>query len=226
MENTSKYSDVARLHFITQGDTPDEHLRQIEDVLAAGVRWVQLRMKKQPLTVVEETARRALEMTRSAGACLILNDYVEVAARTGADGVHVGKEDMPLAEVLEHMGQTAFVGATANTFEDIQAHARHPLSYVGLGPYRFTRTKEKLSPVLGLEGYRQIVQQMKTAGIQLPVIAIGGIRLDDIPALLQTGVWGIALSSLIAHAPDRKAQARRVLDAIEAALLRSSNHSS
>lgn len=226
MGNTSKYTSVARLHFITQGESPGEHLRQIEEVLAAGVRWVQLRMKKQPLPVVEDTARRALAMIRSAGARLILNDYVEIAARIGADGVHVGKEDMPLSRVVHHMGEQAFIGATANTFEDIQSHARHAVSYVGLGPFRFTQTKEKLSPILGLEGYRQIVQQMKVAAINIPVIAIGGIRLEDIPALLQTGVWGIALSGLIAHATDRKAQARRVLDTIEEELQRSSDYSS
>jgi len=226
MEDTSKCTSVARLHFITQGETPREHLQQIEEVLAAGVCWVQLRMKKQSLQVVEETARRALEMTRSAGACLILNDYVEVAARIGADGVHVGKEDMPLHQVFHCMGQRALVGATANTFEDIQAHALYPVSYVGLGPYRFTQTKEKLSPTLGLEGYKRLMQQMKAAALSIPVIAIGGIRLEDIPALLRSGVWGIALSGFIAHASDRKAQARRVLDTIEAELYRSADYSS
>ena len=88
------------------------------------------------------------------GSRLIINDRVEVAVAVDADGVHVGKEDMPVREARRMMGEGKIVGGTANTVEDIREHYRGGADYIGLGPYRYTTTKKKLSPVLGLEGYR------------------------------------------------------------------------
>ena len=153
----------------------------------------------------EETESVALpvqQMCREAGATFIIDDRVELVRKLQADGVHLGKNDMPIAQARQILGEGFIIGGTANTFADIQAHWKAGADYIGCGPFRFTTTKEKLSPVLGLEGYREIVGQMRQAGINLPIVAIGGITADDITDLLQTGVTGIAISGAILRADD------------------------
>ena len=103
----------------------------------------------------------------------------------------------------------------ANTFDDVQAHYEAGSDYIGCGPFRFTTTKEKLSPILGLEGYRSIVQQMKAEGIHLPIVAIGGITLEDIPAIMQTGVTGIALSGTILRAANPVEETKKIVSQLK-----------
>ena len=102
----------------------------------------------------------------------------------------------------------------ANTFEDIEHAVGQGASYIGLGPFRYTETKKKLSPVLGLEGYRKIVQQCKEAGYKIPIFAIGGICLEDVAPLMETGITGIAVSGAIIHADDPVEETRRFINEI------------
>jgi thiamine-phosphate pyrophosphorylase len=102
------------------------------------------------------------------------------------------------------------VGGTANTFEHIQQRVQEGVDYIGLGPFRFTSTKEKLSPVLGLEGFQRIMEQVRTAGIQLPIVAIGGILADDVPGLRDAGIHGVAVSGAIITALDQKEEVERM----------------
>lgn len=172
-------------------------MESIERACRAGVRWVQLRIKDVSQEVVAPQALEAKKVCDHYGAKLIINDYPALAKAVGAFGVHLGKEDMPVAEARQLVGDGLVIGATANTMGDIRAHSRNGADYVGLGPFRFTATKKKLSPLLGLEGYRSISQQCRNEGLNVPLIAIGGIELADINELLQAGVYGIAASSLI-----------------------------
>ena len=143
-------------------------------------------------------------------AALIINDYPQVAVDVEAAGVHVGKLDMTVAAARAITGNGMIVGGTANTLEDILQHVQHGASYVGVGPFRFTTTKQNLSPILGLAGYQSILQALKEKGITIPVIAIGGILLEDIPALLETGVHGIAASGLITQAANKSTVVREI----------------
>ena len=130
---------------------------------------------------------------------------------TKVHGVHLGKEDMDPAKAREFLGPHAIIGCTANTAADILALAPLDIDYIGLGPFRFTATKERLSPVIGLEGYRKIVDEVRAAGCQLPIVAIGGIEPADIPALLDAGVNGIAMSGAIINSPDPAATVASIL---------------
>ena len=125
--------------------------------------------------------------------------------------MHLGKHDMPVAEARRLLGNGFIIGGTANTFDDVKMHYEAGADYIGCGPFRFTTTKKNLSPILGLEGYRRIVSQMKEAGINLPIVAIGGITREDIPAILQTGVTGVALSGTILRADNPAEETRRIL---------------
>src|ERR1051325_3143352 len=154
-----------RLYFISQQTATKTHIAAIEEALQAGCRLVPLRVKNSPEATVLEFAKAAKVLCDQYGAKLIINDFPHVAKAIGAWGIHVGLQDMPVAEVRTIVGDAMIVGGTANTFEHIQQRVTEGVDYIGLGPFRFTSTKEKLSPVLGLEGFQQIMQQVKAAGI-------------------------------------------------------------
>lgn len=171
-----------------------------EAALHGGCKWIQLRMKGVPEADVIAEGRRLRKLCNEFGARLILDDHVALVGPVGADGVHLGKTDMPVAEARRILGSKAIIGATANTFDDIARAARAGADYIGLGPFRFTTTKERLSPTLGLESYRTIMSRMRDEGIGLPVVAIGGITPDDVGGIMATGVSGIAISGAILNA--------------------------
>ena len=157
-------------------------------------------MKDASEKEILKTAESTRKLCRKYGAVFILDDYVELVERTGADGVHLGKNDMPIDEARRLLGKDRIIGGTANTFEDIKRINSAGADYIGCGPFRFTTTKKKLSPILGLDGYKRIIEQMNAYRINLPVIAIGGILLPDVSDIMQTGVSGIAVSGAILNA--------------------------
>lgn len=199
------------LQFITHFTEKYSYFDAAHLALEGGCRWIQLRMKEAPEAEVEAEAIRVRDLCRKYGATFIIDDHVALAKKVQADGVHLGKNDMPIEEARRILGDAFIIGGTANTFEDVKRHWQAGANYIGCGPFRFTTTKKNLSPILGLEGYRQILQQMKAAGITLPVVAIGGITYEDIPDILQTGVSGIALSGSILRAENPVEQVRRIL---------------
>lgn len=187
----------------------------IRMALEGGCKWVQLRMKDASEEEVLSSAREVLPLCRQHGAKFILDDHVELVETAGADGVHLGKNDMPVDEARKILGPDKIIGGTANTIDDIIRLHRQGADYIGCGPFRFTTTKKKLSPVLGLEGYRNIVLKMRENGIDLPIVAIGGITVDDIPAIMGTGVTGIALSGAILNAEDPKSMTESILETLK-----------
>lgn len=199
---------ISGLNFITKDDAPLTHLQQVESACRAGIRWIQLRMKLADDMTFRETAHAAREICDAWGCMLILNDRVELAAEVGAHGVHVGLQDMSVATARRLLGEDYIIGGTANTIEDIRRHHEQGADYIGLGPYRFTDTKKNLSPLLGLSGYQRIMTQLRKEGIDIPVVAIGGIDREDIGALIDAGVAGIAFSGLLMRAEDWKSTVR------------------
>lgn len=175
---------------------------QVEAVCRGGLRWVQLRMKGASVAEILAEGKIVKEICRRYHALFIINDNVQAAKELDADGVHLGKEDMDPIEARRLLGKDKIIGATCNTWADILLRHQQQVDYIGLGPFTFTTTKEKLSPVLGQEGYSQIMQLMHKNHITIPVFAIGGITEADIPSLMQTGIQGIALSGLIKNSPD------------------------
>lgn len=190
----------SRLQFITHHNNRYSYLEGALTALEGGCWWIQLRMKEASDDEVREVANQLLPACRERGATFILDDRVLLAKELHADGVHLGKNDMPVNEARRLLGERCIIGGTANTFEDIQRLDSQGADYIGCGPFRFTKTKEKLAPTLGIEGYQYLMTQMREHGIHLPVVAIGGITLADVPAIMQTGVQGIAVSGAILDA--------------------------
>ncbi len=202
---------MASLQFITHETDQFSYREGAFMALEAGCKWIQLRMKDVAVETVRQLAEELKKTCEKYHALLIIDDYVEVAREVKADGVHLGKNDMPIEEARKLLGEGFIIGGTANTFEDVKRHYEAGADYLGIGPFRFTTTKKNLSPVLGLEGYRNIKQQMIEAGIILPTVAIGGITVEDIPAILATGIEGIAMSGAILQAHDPDAEIKRIL---------------
>lgn len=199
------------LQFITHFTDRFSYSDSARMALEGGCRWIQLRMKEATAEELENEALYIQDLCRQYDATFIIDDHVELVKKIHADGVHLGKKDMPIAEARNILGKDFIIGGTANTFEDVEAHYKAGADYIGCGPFRFTTTKKNLSPILGLEGYRSIVSRMKENGIRIPIVAIGGITYDDIPSIMDTGVTGIALSGTILRADDPVAETRRIM---------------
>lgn len=202
-----------KLQFITHFTERYSYVDSARIALEGGCRWIQLRMKDAEEAVMAETAIAVQRMCREYGATFIIDDNVTLAKRIGADGVHLGKHDMPISVARDILGERHIIGGTVNTFEDVLHHLNGATpDYFGCGPFRETSTKRNLSPTLGLDGYKDIIRQMRSHGIDIPIVAIGGIRREDIPALMECGVSGIALSGSILRADNPSQEMREIAD--------------
>lgn len=203
------------IQFITHSNSHYGYVEGARLALEGGCRWIQLRMKDAEEAEFLSAAKQIAAMCKEYGATFLLDDHVEWVEQTGADGVHLGKNDMPVDEARKLLGVDRIIGGTANTFEDVERLWRQGANYIGCGPYRFTTTKKNLSPVLGLEGYRSIIGQMKEHGINLPVVAIGGILQPDIKDVMATGVSGIAVSGAVLNAENPAEEMKRFVDSLQ-----------
>ena len=199
------------LQFITDKTDRYSIAEEVQMVIEGGCRWVQLRMKDASYDELKATALDIIPMCRESDTILIIDDNVELVKELRVHGVHLGKDDMPPAKAREYLGPHAIIGVTANTADDILAMKGLDVDYIGLGPFRTTTTKKRLSPVIGLDGYRHIMTTIGQAGNQLPVVAIGGITLDDVDSIMSTGVQGIAMAGSIIRAEDPVQYTREVL---------------
>lgn len=203
------------LQYISHFTPQISYAEGIRMALEGGCRWIQLRMKDAPAEEIIACAEEVKPLCRRHGAKFLLDDHVELVRQLGADGVHLGKNDMPVDEARKILGPDIIIGGTANTIEDIIRLHKQGADYIGCGPFRFTTTKKNLSPILGLDGYKSIVLKMKELGIDLPIVAIGGITVEDIPAVMGTGVSGIALSGAILGAPNPVEMTARIIETID-----------
>lgn len=199
------------IQFISHFTEQHTYLDSIRLALEGGIKWVQLRMKEASEEEFLSVGTEVRRLCNQYGATFIIDDHVELVHKLKADGVHLGKNDMPIIEARRILGNDIIIGGTANTFEDIASHYQATANYIGCGPFRFTTTKKGLSPTLGLVGYRSIMQKVKKAAIDIPVVAIGGITAEDIPDIMQTGISGIALSGAILRAENPIEEINRIL---------------
>ena len=200
------------IQFITHKNQRFGYVEGAEMALRGDCKWVQLRMKDATDNKFLSIGRKIAALCRSYNATFLLDDRVHLVAELGADGVQLGKNDMPISEARRILGNQKIIGGTANTFADVQHLAAQGADYIGCGPFRYTPTKRNLAPILGLEGYRNILKQMQQAGISLPLIAIGGIVSTDIAALRDIGVSGIAVSGAVLEAADPIKKIKKLIE--------------
>jgi thiamine-phosphate pyrophosphorylase len=201
-----------QLQFITHYNHRFNYVDSARIALEGGCRWVQLRMKGVDEAILEQNAIVIQQMCREYGATFIIDDNVALAKRIRADGVHLGKGDMPICEARKILGDEYIIGGTVNSFDDILCAMEHSApDYFGCGPYRYTSTKQNLAPILGINGYNEIIRKMRVRGIDIPLVAIGGIGREDIPHILECGVHGIALSGSVLNADDPTCEMQRIV---------------
>ena len=190
------------LQFITKESDRFSLPELVQMVIEGGCRWVQLRLKEVSDAEVRQAAEEIIPLCRETDTFLIIDDRVNVVNELKVSGVHLGSEDMSPGEARELLGPHAIIGETCHTAREIIALKGLDIDYIGLGPFRHTTTKKNLAPVLGVDGYENIIQEVRNAGVETPIVAIGGITLDDVEPIMSTGVNGLAVCGAIADAHD------------------------
>jgi thiamine-phosphate pyrophosphorylase len=203
---------LGRLHVITDEvlQTRFTHAEIAALVTKGGAGTVQYREKRPKLTrELIEVARAVVNACVANGATTIIDDHVDVAEAVGADGLHLGKDDLPIA-VARKMAPGLLIGGTANSLEEARRVWQQPLDYLGVGPIYGTQSKANPAPVMGLETLHAIASECP-----VPVIAIGSITAARVPEVLEAGAFGVAVISAITCAEDPEAAAREFADVIE-----------
>lgn len=190
--------------------------RPLEDIVAAAIRggatMIQLREKTLSVRGTVALARRLQEITRPAGVPLIINDRADVALAIDADGVHVGQDDLPVADARRLLGPDRIVGVSAGTIAEAVAAEADGADYVGVGSIFPTGSKSDAGEAIGPEGLAQV-----RAAVHIPVVAIGGITAANAAEAIQAGAAGVAVISAVVGADDVREAARRLAEVVRAA---------
>ena len=184
--------NMIQLQYISQGNTPKEHLINIGEVCEAGCRWVQLRLNDVDLATYLETAIKCREICDQYSAIMIVRGSVSIAEASQADGVHLGLNDINTKEARAILGNNFIIGGTASTIQDCLKHIENGVDYIGL------------------EEYQNIISELKNNDINVPIIAIGEIEENDIPQIFETGVNGVAVSEMLTNHEDLEKRIRDI----------------
>jgi len=193
---------IEKFQYITCDTKNYTHSELAIKAIQAGCKWIQIRIKNKSKDFIKneiEKVKSFIKINDLRNIKIIVNDYVELAKETKVDGVHLGKLDMHPYEARKILGKNAIIGGTANNFEDIINLVNAEIDYIGLGPFKFTTTKENLENILGLAGYREIIKKTVEINLKTPIIAIGGITYEDLNEIIKTGIYGVAVSSYVTY---------------------------
>lgn len=194
--------------YVITADVPElgrTHLDVARAALAGGASVIQFREKNRDRSDRESIAMRMCRLAHEAGAVLIVNDDSELAARIGADGVHVGQGDAPAEAARCAVGPGAIVGLSATSVDEATAADPEVLDYIGLGPIFATPSKDDAAPSIGLEGVRAVARLAR-----VPIVAIGGVTMDSVKDVIAAGADGVAVISAVAQAPDMTGATRKL----------------
>jgi thiamine-phosphate pyrophosphorylase len=181
----------------------------IREASEAGASLIQLRGKILTTREFVAIASKAAEFLKPLGIPLVINDRVDIALACAADGVHIGQEDLPLPVVRRLLGNERYIGVSVNTISEAMAAEEEGADYLGAGPVFFTRSKEELRPIIGLDGLRAIRQNVK-----LPILAVGGINAENARSVIDSGADGIAVISAVLAATDIREATQALRDAM------------
>lgn len=189
---------IAKLHYLTQDMDSRSHIEQAQIACEAGSKWIQYRCLSKNDDELLKDLHQIATICDDWGATLIVTDHAHLLDKADIQGVHIEDMQADFQSIRKMIGAEKTLGASANTFEDIKRiAASNAVDYIGCGPFDLTETKPNDYPLLGISGYEAIIQKMKAVNISAPVLAVGGVKLEDVDALMQTGVYGIALSAAV-----------------------------
>ncbi|MDF3077976.1 MAG: thiamine phosphate synthase [Sphingobacteriaceae bacterium] len=194
---------ISKLHYLTQDLPGRGHVEQVIAACEAGANWVQYRCLTKTDDELLNDIHQIAAICDDWGATLIITNHVHLLAKADVQGVHIEDMDADFAKIREQVGEDKTLGGSANTFEQIRrGFETGAVDYFGCGPFAVTLTKPNSYPILGVGGYRDIVARTKSEDIDIPLLAVGGVGLNDVDDLLQTGVYGIAVSAAVNLADD------------------------
>lgn len=202
---------MGRLHLITDTRFSRDPLTILPAALVAGVEVIQVRAKASGDRDVYAMTEHVVALCGEYGATCIVNDRLDVALAAGAAGTHLGDDDMPVEASRRLAGSDFIIGVTARNPAAAMAAVTAGASYLGVGPSFATSTKDGLPPPIGAEGVAAVC-----AAVSVPVIAIGGVRADRVPALIEAGAHGVAVVDAVYGAADPIAAVRELRAALDA----------
>ena len=173
------------------------HAEQVKRLAAGGATIIQLREKKMAPRAFYDEAKAAVDIARKAGIRLIINDRVDIALAVGADGVHLGQDDLPVESARVLLGSDAIIGLSTHNLQQAEKALNSPVSYIALGPIFTTRTKSNPDPELGLSRLQQISNVVKS----IPLVAIGGITPKNATDVIAAGADSVAQISFLLSDP-------------------------
>jgi thiamine-phosphate pyrophosphorylase len=185
---------IPKLHYISEGNSPKEHIENIQKACSSGAELVQLRLKNISAKKYLKLAKEAREITSYFQTRLIIYEDFKIARAVKADGVHLETIEASSMKARIHLYTWQIIGGTANTIQDCETLLGKQVDYITLNPFRIAATGDNLLPVLGLNGYTAIIEALKT---KTPIIGAGGITTKDVKDILETGVSGIGVSEEI-----------------------------
>jgi len=191
---------IEKLHFITHDIQQSSHIEQAQVACEAGAKWIQYRCLSKADDELLADINVIAEICDDWGATLIVTNHIHLIGKADIQGFHIEDMDADFIALRNQIGEEFTLGGSANTVENLIRLANEGADYAGFGPFKITTTKPNNSPLLGVKGYADAVADLKAENIDLPILAVGGVTLNDIPELLATGIYGIAASSAINQA--------------------------
>jgi len=195
---------IEKLQFITHDIEQHSHIEQAKIACEAGAKWIQYRCLTKSDDELLKDINVIAELCDDWGATLIVTDHIHLNGKADIQGFHIEDMDADFRQLREELGEAITIGGSSNTVEGLLRIAEEGADYAGFGPFKVTTTKPNNAPLLGLEGYKDAIAILQQQQIELPVLAVGGVTLNDIDDLLKTGVFGIAASSAINQAEDMR----------------------
>ncbi|HTM98460.1 MAG TPA: thiamine phosphate synthase [Pedobacter sp.] len=195
---------IEKLHFITHDIPQHTHIEQAQLACEAGAKWIQYRCLSKNDEALLADIHLIAAICDDWGATLIVTDHIHLKGKADIQGFHIEDMDADFIALRKDIGEEYTLGGSSNTIENLVRLAKQGADYAGFGPFNVTTTKPNNSPLLGIEGYSKAIQKLGSFAIDLPILAVGGITLQDVEPLLNTGIYGIAVSSAINQSDDLK----------------------
>jgi thiamine-phosphate pyrophosphorylase len=205
---------IEKLQFISHDLDTLTHIQQAQIACEAGAKWVQYRCLTKNDEELLEDIHAIAEICDDWGATLIVTDHVHLNGKADIQGFHIEDMDADFRGLRAQLGEAVTIGGSSNTVEGLIRLADEGVDYAGFGPFSVTTTKPNNAALLGTAGYAAGMQKLHELQIDLPVLAVGGVTLDDVDALMATGVFGIAASAAINQAQDMASAYRDFYDKI------------
>ncbi len=191
---------IEKLHFITHDIPKSSHIEQVQVACEAGAKWIQYRCLSKADGELLADINVIADICDDWGATLIVTNHVHLKGKADIQGFHIEDMNADFIALRKEIGEEFTLGGSSNTVDNLIRLAKEGVDYAGFGPFKITTTKPNKSPLLGLNGYATAITELKVLEIELPILAVGGVTLNDIPFLMKTGIFGIAASSAINQA--------------------------